>query len=112
MRRQAGFFDVDDRLKRLSDLSPKIVRAILVGAASGRRKSEGPPLLLPSVRQIPAEHDEIVLDRRGIGQAPRLGASASTAIDRSRRPAASLRRGVRQAQIRGAAAAPAKRAAG
>jgi len=29
-----------------------------IGAASGRRKSEEPPLLLPIVRQIPGEHDE------------------------------------------------------
>jgi hypothetical protein len=29
-----------------------------VDAASGRRKSEEPPLLLPIVRQIPGEHDE------------------------------------------------------
>jgi hypothetical protein len=29
-----------------------------IGAASGRRKSEEPPLLLPIMRQIPGEHDE------------------------------------------------------
>jgi len=29
-----------------------------IGAASGRRKSEEPPLILPIVRQIPGEHDE------------------------------------------------------
>jgi len=29
-----------------------------IGAASGRRKSEEPPLLLPIVRQIPGEHYE------------------------------------------------------
>src|SRR5258708_7269358 len=28
------------------------------GAASGRRKSDEPPLLLPIVRQIPGEHEE------------------------------------------------------
>jgi hypothetical protein len=30
-----------------------------IGAASGRRKSEEPPLLLPIVRQIPGEHCEL-----------------------------------------------------
>src|SRR5580692_12091812 len=29
-----------------------------IGAASGRRKTEEPPLLLPIMRQIPGEHDE------------------------------------------------------
>jgi len=29
-----------------------------IGAASGRHKSEEPPLILPIVRQIPGEHDE------------------------------------------------------
>jgi hypothetical protein len=29
-----------------------------IGAASGRRKSEEPPLFLPIVRQSPGEHDE------------------------------------------------------
>jgi hypothetical protein len=29
-----------------------------IGATSGRRKSEEPPLLLPIVRQIPGKHDE------------------------------------------------------
>jgi hypothetical protein len=29
-----------------------------IGAVSGRRKSEEPPLLLPIVRPIPGKHDE------------------------------------------------------
>ena len=29
-----------------------------IGGASGRRKLEEPPLLLPIVRQIPGKHDE------------------------------------------------------
>ena len=38
---------------------PVTCRALCwIGAASGRRKSEEPPLLLPIVRQIPGEHDE------------------------------------------------------
>jgi FAD/FMN-containing dehydrogenase len=38
---------------------PVTCRALCcVGAASGRRKSEEPPLLLPIVRQIPGGHDK------------------------------------------------------
>jgi hypothetical protein len=38
---------------------PVTCRALCsIGAASGRRKSEEPPLLLPIVRQIPGEHCE------------------------------------------------------